>query len=129
MLVSTSAFWMASGLVLPARLIASASAIRPVKVRAELPLKFVLYRSRYRSLTCLISGFLLARSSAQTSRLRTYSPSFPSVFRNSESLKPASLASSASGETPSSLYVFIERIASPRYDDCMIRSGLAALIR
>jgi hypothetical protein len=46
MFVSTNAFWIASGLVLPARLIASASVNSPVNERAELPLKLVFYRSR-----------------------------------------------------------------------------------
>src|SRR3954463_13746112 len=72
-------------------------------------------------------GLVFARSSAQTSRVMMYSASLPSVLMNSVSVKPALFARIMSGENPSSLYVFIDRIASAVYDDCITRFGFAAL--
>ena len=112
MSVDASALRIASGSVEPARLIASAITIRPVNVRDELPVKLILYFAWNRSFTCLISGLALARSSAHTSRVMMYSASLPSVLMNSVSVKPALLARIMSGLKPSSLYVFIDRIAS-----------------
>ncbi len=46
---------------------------------------------------------------------------------NSETMKPASMARIAGGLKSRSLYVFMDRIASETYEDCITTSGSAAL--
>ncbi len=53
--------------------------------------------------------------------------SSPSVSMNSETMKPASMARMAGGLKSRSLYVFIDRMASETYEDCITTSGPAAL--
>ena len=103
---------MSSGLVEPARLIASARICTATTWRDVLSFRSLFALARNIAFTGAMAGRLLPASSANEDRLSTPSASGPAAVRNDCSWNPAACAMIAGGLKPTSAMDRTSRMAS-----------------